>query len=147
MRSLFAATLFVIAGCRLALDATPDASAELSAECVAAQDHSDLAWIQQNVFSANCTFASCHGGTGAQADHLSLIDGSAHDQLVSRPSVEQPSWTLVVPADADHSYLMVAIGDVAGPLPKDGTMPFGLPTMCQDKIESIRRWIAAGATE
>ncbi len=146
MRNLVTAALFVLAGCRLSLDAAPDAGAEMSAECVAAQDHSDLAWIQQNVFTANCVFASCHGGSGAQADHLSLSDGDAHDQLVGKPSVEQPSWTLVVPSDADRSYLMVAIGAVAGPLPKDGTMPFGLPTMCQDKIEAVQRWIAAGAT-
>jgi hypothetical protein len=148
MRLLLAlATIVLASGCRIALDSSPDAGAEVSAECVAAQGHSDLAWIETNVFTANCNFGSCHGGTGAQADHLSLIAGSVHDQLVGQPSVEDPSWMRVVASDSDHSYLMVALGAVSGPLPKDGVMPDGQTPLCQDKIDAVQRWIAAGAPD
>ena len=113
--------------------------------CEEAKSHSDLAWIQTNVFSASCTFSGCHVGSAATAGHLSLESSGAHDQLVGTASTSSPSWKRVVAGDPTKSYLLVALGHVAGPKPTDGFMPLASPQLCPEKLDAIQRWITAGA--
>lgn len=121
--------------------------AGVSPKCMEAESHSDLAWIQTNIFSSSCTFSSCHGGTGSQANNLSLDAGNSHGELVNQHAVEDPGMMLVVPGQSGQSYLMVAIGAVPGQLPMDGQMPLNSPGLCAQKQDAIARWIDAGATE
>jgi hypothetical protein len=123
---------------------TPDAGST-SLQCAEATSHSDLAWIQDKVFSASCTFSGCHQGAATTAGHLSLQPGLSRTQLVGVASTSEPTWKRVVSGDPAKSYLMVAIGHMAGPRPKDGVMPLASTMLCPEKRDAIQRWIEAGA--
>jgi hypothetical protein len=128
--------------------ADPDVSTDGPAgdtSCEEAKGHSDLAWIQSNLFSRSCSLPSCHRGSAATAGFLDLEAGRARGQLVDTASTSAGGWKRVVPGDAARSYLLVAIGQSAGPRPIDGVMPVGGPALCADKREAIQRWIEAGA--
>jgi hypothetical protein len=113
--------------------------------CEVANTHSDLAWIQANVFTPSCAVGGCHHAAAAGAGHLSLDDGLSHLQLVNTASTTATSWMRVVPSDASKSYLMVALGTESGPRPVDGLMPLGRAPLCSDEVAAIQRWIMAGA--
>ena len=134
----------VLAGCPS--DDVVDVDA--SPSCVAAVSHDDLPWLQDNVLTPSCSnFTSCHKGAAAMAGELSLETGRSHAELVGVPSTAFPAWTLVVPGDAAHSYLMVAVGQYPGPLdPQVGTMPYNSRLLCKEKRDALERWIAAGAS-
>jgi len=113
--------------------------------------HSDLAWIETNIFAVACTFSGCH----ANASDLGKIDlraGMSHGHLVGISSVADPTRILVVPNDIHASYLMLSLRDfppeMATPpamAPSVGYMPQGAPTLCCQKLDAIERWIMAGA--
>jgi hypothetical protein len=111
--------------------------------CEAAHAHSDFPWIER-VLSTHCATAGCHTGPTA-AVSLRLDAGYAYDHLVDRPSSTRSGWTRVVPGTVATSYLAVALGRAAGPPPESGVMPLGAPPLCAPLLESIERWIAAGA--
>ena len=115
--------------------------------CEEARSHSDLAWIQANIFTASCALGACHRGTALSAGRLSLEAGTSHAQLVNTASTSATSWMRVVPSDTAHSYLLVAIGAQSGPLPSDGVMPLGSSVLCSEKRDAIKRWIEAGAPQ
>lgn len=119
---------------------TPDAM--LSPVCLEAQDHSDLAWIQENIFTPNCAaFAACHQGAATQAQGLNLEAGNSEANLVGVASQRFPDQTLVVPGDPQSSYIMTALGSYVGQLSDVGTMPPNSPLICVQKREAIERWI------
>ena len=123
----------------------PDAPGAPLTVCQQATQHSDLAWIQDNVFSSTCARAQCHASNN-QAGGLVLETGMSHDYLVNRPSTVQTGMMRVLPGDADHSYLLVAIGGASGTPPEGTVMPWGgLPMLCGEEIDAIRRWVNAGA--
>lgn len=113
--------------------------------CAEAKNHSDLAWIQSNIFTPSCALAGCHKTPAVGGGHLILDTGQSHGQLVNTASTSSSSWMRVVPGDASKSYLLTAMGAQSGPRPVDGFMPLGNPPLCSDKVDAIRRWIAAGA--
>lgn len=116
----------------------PDAMVMLT-DCEEATLHSDLAWLQQKVFTPSCATAGCH------ASGMSLAAGQTHASLVNRASSIASGWTRVVPGSVATSYLVVALGRGTGPTPPSGTMPLGALPLCVEKLEAIERWIAAGA--
>jgi hypothetical protein len=138
--------LFVssLVACAAPADDSSTVTGEVSASCVEANAHEDLQWIQDNIFDKSCGFSSCHGGT-TPAGKLSLAPGQSYAALVGLASTAQPSWKRVVAGDSGSSYLMVALGAVAGPLPESGTMPAGQDPLCDEKRDAIARWIDAGA--
>ncbi|TMA50161.1 MAG: hypothetical protein E6J71_25015 [Deltaproteobacteria bacterium] len=105
--------------------------------------------IQKKIFDSTCATPSCHGA-GAASAGLDLSDGAAYSNLVGVPAANEAARTAgllrVAPGDPDHSYLLLklegtlAAGEgvpmplVGGPLPASA-------------IDTIRRWIAAGAPE
>jgi hypothetical protein len=119
--------------------------AQALTDCEDAAQHSDLAWIQEHVFTPSCISNSCHGGAMPEVG-LSLEPDSARSQLVNHDSSTQSGWKRVVPGDAARSYLLVALGRGDGPMPRDGYMPLG-PSgpLCAPKVEAIQRWIVSGA--
>jgi hypothetical protein len=114
--------------------------------CEEANQHSDLAWIQQTVFTPACARSSCHT-SAAQTAGLDLSAGNARASLVDQPSSTQSGWTRVVPGNPDASYLMVAIGAAAGPAPDGGVMPLGAGPLCAEQKAAIGRWITVGAPQ
>ena len=75
---------------------------------------------------------------------MSLRPGEARAAMVNVVSHHDANWIRVVPGRAAESMLMVQIGGEPGP-PLEGYMPWGMPKLCVEKIDAIRRWIAAGA--
>src|SRR5690349_2353687 len=88
-------------------DAGPDAPPpDASPSCIEATQHSDFAWIQQNIFAKSCAFAtSCHSANANASAHLSLTKDLAYAQLVGMPSTQETSKMRVVAGDCDASYL------------------------------------------
>jgi hypothetical protein len=121
----------------------PDAA--ISVTCQEATQHSDLAWIQDNIFSKSCAFSGCHKGTATGAGSLSLEKGVSLGALVGKPAMTEAGWMRVVAGNADTSYLLVAMGMGSGPLPQGGVMPLGQAPLCKEKLDAIARWIEAGA--
>jgi hypothetical protein len=139
--------LVLALGCDTSIHEKIGPDAAFSAACVEAETHSDLAWISDNVFYNSCAkFTSCHHAGGGSAERLDLSAASAYAQLVNKPSVESPGWMRVVPGDPNHSYLLVKMGVVHGPLGDAGTtMPPQNTLVCAPKRAAVERWIASGA--
>ena len=91
---------------------------------------SQLAQDTYAIFEASCL--NCHGPDGAfretlLMEHSELIDGGT-----------------VVPGNPDASELYKRL---LGPTENGVQMPFGLPQLPAQSIDTIRRWILAGAPE
>lgn len=111
--------------------------------CEQATSHSDLAWLETNVFVPRC--ALCHGGDEPSAN-LRLEAGTVRANLVGvTSSTVGTPWVRVAPGSIADSYLMVALGQTPGPPPSLGFMPLGEPALCAEIHDAIGRWITAGA--
>jgi hypothetical protein len=99
-----------------------------------------LANVQAEVFEKSCGFSSCHSGSGAGG--LSFDEEVSYGELVDVPSTGAPGEILVVPGDADASYLVWKLEEREGitgdPMPQSAPLP-------DDKIQLIIDWINAGA--
>jgi hypothetical protein len=136
-------------GCDTALHAGHAADAPESPSCVEAQHHSDFPWLRDNVFKVHCSaFTSCHQG-GNPPGHLNLTPALAYGQLVGVAATTVPGWVRVAPGAPSESYLLVKLGEIAGPLHAAGqdgtTMPPNSDLLCQSKRSAVVRWIEAGA--
>jgi len=121
------------------------------APCMAATTHSDLAWIETNIFESSCTFSGCHS-SATDLGKFDLRVGVSYANLVGVSSIADPTRKLVVPNDVHASYLMLSLQDFPpematppGVVPVVGYMPQGAPILCCQKLEAIERWIMAGA--
>lgn len=101
-----------------------------------------LTEVQAQVFGPSCAFSSCHAAPGASG--LVLEDGLAHAELVNVASVDAPGKTLVVPGDAEGSYLVAKLrGD-------PGISGFQMPTgdaLDDARLQFVIDWIDAGALD
>lgn len=149
-------SLAVIIGCGTSVGGDDDAvdagTPDASASCIEAASHSDLEWIQDEIFTRSCSgFTSCHKGSASSAAGLNLEAGMTEANVVNMPALSEPAalddWLLVVPGDPANSYLMVLIdhdskgGRFSGPLPEAGTMPYNNPLLCLEKRQAVERWI------
>ena len=95
----------------------------------------------QPILDANCV--ACHQ-TGSAQQGLVLENGLAYEAL-AKSSAQQPAMKLIQPGSADTSYLFRKVSgshmDVGG---KGVRMPLG-GALQEGDIETIRRWIVAGA--
>lgn len=120
----------------------PDAAGP-SPSCLEAAQHSDLEWIQEEIFTPSCAaFGVCHMGNANSAGGLNLEEGMAAANMINVPSQLFPEYDLVVPGDPDSSYLLIILGGRPGPLDEDVmTMPYSSPPLCDEKIEAVARWV------
>lgn len=144
--------LACMTACKIDLDHAAKASSacmdSMSAACMAATSHSDLTWIQANVFTPQCTFSGCHNGENTKQGKIDLRDGHSFATLVNGPSALTPGATLVTPGDPATSYLEVMLGTQPGNVPSTvGLMPQsnGGMLLCCQKLDAIDRWIMDGA--
>ena len=122
-------------------DDSSGADAMPAASCLEADHHSDLAGIQENIFTPSCSaFTACHRGAAQSAEGLNMEDGNTEQNLVGVPSKLFPEFDLIVPGSAPDSYLMIILGQFEGPLTDKGTMPFNNPLLCKPKRDAIERW-------
>ncbi|HET7499702.1 MAG TPA: hypothetical protein VFK02_01820 [Kofleriaceae bacterium] len=124
-----------------------------SQPCADAVNHSDLAWIEANVFNV-CVFSGCHNGDNTRQGKIDLRPGQSYAHLVNYASGIDTTRKLVVPSDVAASYLMLMLRDLppdmasppANPPPGNvGYMPQGNATLCCQKLDALERWIMAGA--
>ncbi len=136
-------SLVAAAGCsggESSADAMPDPL------CIEAETHSDLPWLQDNVFTRSCSqFSSCHMGNAPSAGGLNLEEGMLEENVVNVESDLAPGMDIVEPGSPADSYMMVILGEF-GPDdpridPSVGLMPFNNETLCAQKREAIGRWI------
>jgi hypothetical protein len=149
--------LAVAIGCSSTPPPPIDAATDTTpAICVDARSHSDLTWLQANVFTPQCVFSGCHDGANNAAGRMDLRAAMARAHLVNVVSDLDPTRQLVVPGDAGKSYLLVMIGEIlpqnadppAAPIRGDiGTMPQGSTPLCIEKRDAIQRWVVAGALD
>ena len=125
-----------------AMPIPPDGIPTGLSPCDEAVYHSDLAWIQAKVFDVSCT-TECHGDSPPAA-MMSLRPGDARASLVGVPSTQFAGWVRVSPGNPGASMLLVQLGGEPGPA-LEGYMPWGMPRLCDEKIDAIRRWVASGA--
>lgn len=138
---LFATAIVVsYSACNGGGDDAPDAGP--SPSCLEAVNHSDLDWLEDNVFTPSCSkFTACHKGRALSANEVNLEKGNVETALVNVAHTEFANETLVVPGSPETSYLMVLLGDRTGTLNEAGTMPFNNPILCKEKRDAIARWI------
>ena len=155
IRFVLVASLLI--GCRTSLETAVDAAdggackVDTTALCMAAETHSDLAWIEQNIFMASCNFSGCHSSR-TDLGKLDLRPGMSHNSLVGVASTLDTTRKLVVAGDIQSSYLMLMLHDFDPALatppattPSVGYMPQGAPILCCQKLQAVERWIMAGA--
>jgi len=149
----------LLAACRISLENDGPRTCVVNAKapsCLDAVNHSDLAWIEQNIFVPNCNLGgggACHGGA-SDAGKLDLRAGMSHNHLVGVSSMVDRTRMLVVPNDVAASYLMLMLNDVSpdmanppGSRPPSniGFMPMSNGTLCCQKLDALERWIDSGA--
>jgi hypothetical protein len=94
--------------------------------------------------------ASCGGGnngchiTGMAAELAMPDEAAAHDALVGTPSRKCDGELLVAPGDAEQSLLLTVLQGGADCVK---AMPLGRDPLAEEDIETIRRWIDAGAKD
>ena len=90
--------------------------------------------------------ATCHV-EGGLADlsgiALRLTEAEALDGLIGGMSVQDPSFSFVVPGDSSSSLLFLKVSMVDPPV--GDRMPFALLPLEDDEIAIIRDWIDQGA--
>ncbi len=103
--------------------------------------------VQTSVFDRRCTSGACHSAAN-RAGGLSLVAGDSYDALVNveadNPSARGAGLLRVKPSSPDESFLLAKLtGDLAAG--EGSMMPLGAPTLPEDELDLVRRWIAAGA--
>ncbi len=100
----------------------------------------------QGVFEEyGCT--ACHPGVNSSLD---LTAGNSYEQLVGVPALEDPTLYRVVAGDPERSFLYLKVGGAApvADIPAIGTrMPPAAPSIAQEDMDLIRRWILQGAKD
>jgi hypothetical protein len=106
--------------------------------------------IQTNIFnmtdsSGRLACIQCHSDAGrTPSGNLVLLEGRSYQQLVGRGSTGKPGATLVIPGDAENSYLIHKLegsADIVGVRMPRGNGPF----LTEGQILVIRQWIKDGA--
>jgi len=100
----------------------------------------------QPVLSTACTGCHSPGGSAMLAGiPQDLTAGNAYEAIVGRLSVQDPTWTLVVPGDAENSLLYQKVSSNTPPV--GVRMPRFAPRLSQSAISLIERWINEGALD
>ncbi len=99
----------------------------------------------QPIFTGNCAFDGCHGGSTPQQG-MDLQFGVAFANIVNVPSMELPSMDRIEPNDPLMSYLIHKLRgtqlDVGG---SGAQMPLGATPLDISVINIIRAWARDGA--
>jgi hypothetical protein len=127
-------------------DDEPEFDAAPAPDCLEAEEHSDLAWLEENVFTPSCaSFSSCHKGAANSAGDLNLESGNVFTNTVDVPSDLVDGMDIVEPGSPTDSFMLVQLGQFGTDDPRIdpavGTMPYNLPLLCRQKRDAIGRWI------
>jgi hypothetical protein len=134
---LFSATALLLCACAGSGEGLDSGGRPITGPPVA---NSDFQEIQDTIFNPICT--ACHVGASAPQG-LRLDAGNSYAMLVNVASAEVPGLMRVNPGNPDASYIVQKIQGTAAVgvrMPANGP-----PYLPQDRIDLVRRWIAAGA--
>ena len=93
--------------------------------------------VRDEVLSPSCGFSSCHAPPGSA--QFGVDNTTIEEAWIGRESAVQPGAILVVPGNADASYL---IQKLEGASTTSGEpMPPPAGGLGADKIERVRSWI------
>lgn len=129
---LLTAALLVPAGCER-VGPAPASMVELT-----------LASIQSRIFADQCALSGCHQGSVAPLG-LDLTPGRAAATLIGVPSAQVAGLARVQPGNPDDSYLLIKLRGDSRMAVGTARMPSGRPPLPAEQLETIRRWIEAGA--
>lgn len=99
----------------------------------------------QPIFTANCVFEGCHGGSAPILDQDLSSAQRSFASIVNVPSMEVDGLMRVKPGDSANSYLFQKISQDNPQVPT--RMPQGRPNLSDGDINLIRRWIDGGAVQ
>jgi hypothetical protein len=145
---MIAASAFGIIGCSSDDEENPEPILTEPANGADLNQASTFRAIQTGVFDVSCANSACHAAP-TLAGGLDLTAGVAYANLVNanpQNSIAAGMGMLrVQPNKPENSFLLTKLTQ-----PKQGQglrMPRGLGQLHPDKIEAIRKWIAAGAPQ
>jgi hypothetical protein len=97
----------------------------------------------QAIFTANCSFDGCHGGTSPQRG-MDLTDAvTSYEHIVGIAANEVAMFDLIAPGDSANSYLVMKLRD--DPRTIGQPMPFGAYPMDPVLVLRIAAWAQQGA--
>lgn len=100
----------------------------------------------QPLLSTACTGCHSPGGAAMLAGiPMDLRAATAYEDIVNQPSVQDATWTLVAPRNAQASLLFQKISSDDPPV--GDRMPRFAPPLSAAQIELIRDWIDQGALD
>lgn len=101
----------------------------------------------QPILSTNCALSGCHAGA-SPAMGMNLGGGQAYANTVGIAAQEVPGMSRIAPGNPDQSYLVHKIQGTQATVQGSGQrMPLGAAPLTAAQIETIRRWITAGAPD
>ncbi len=173
MRAVLVALLATTTGvaCKIDLDEFEEVrlcEEGSAAVCREAVNHSEFEWLQDNLFSTNCSGDDCHGvpvNGQPPGGKLVLAKGFAYATLLGKaadapgePPLVASQYTddhkLVQPGAPNRSYLLYMMRGVTqeqgvprftAPPDDPGFMPPNSKPLCCQKLDAVSRWIEAGA--
>lgn len=100
--------------------------------------------VREQILAPSCAQSMCHATEAdAVANGFWLPVGGEWAAIVDVPSDAMDDQVLVVPGDADHSYLILKLEDAIGI--QGSPMPPPIGNLQPDLIDMMRQWIDAGA--
>lgn len=113
-----------------------------------------FASIREKVFRVSCGTATstCHSAEGAQLSGGMNLEDDPYRALLAPANNQEGSvkgLQRVKPGDPEQSFLVIKLRTTSSADPRYGSgMPFLTPgSVCDDTLDAIRAWIAAGAPE
>ena len=98
----------------------------------------------QPILVTNCSGCHSPGGSAVLAGiPMHLTEGEAYDAIVNQPSVQDATWTRVVPGDSANSLVYLKVSSNNPPV--GVRMPRFTPPLSSTEIGLIRDWIDQGA--
>ena len=112
-------------------------------------EHSTYHAIQEYIFDKSCVNSACHAAPRNVAG-LNLTYTSSYEELVGQAPENRAALAsgmkLVDPGNPENSFLLTKL---IAPIAQEhgARMPFGSGVLHAGKIDTIRKWIAAGAPQ
>lgn len=99
--------------------------------------------VKDEILTPSCGLSTCHAAPTTNG--MELVAGEEHAALVNVPSLVATGEILVIPGDADGSYVVLKLEDAVGIVQNPMPSPFG--GLSPALIQLMRDWIDAGALD
>jgi hypothetical protein len=69
------------------------------------------------------------------------------DNLIGAPAQYRPDLQLIVPGDPEASFLVMKMKATSSSTALGAPMPYGFEPLSETQVETLRTWIADGASQ